>query len=256
LDLASLRRLLADESFFREWIYQGEVHSTMEMAKERAEAGAPEGTIVIAGRQTTGRGRRGRSWESPEGGVWFSLLLRPSSELGQAGCISVLLAVAAAQALKGHYMLPVLIKWPNDLLLNGKKLGGILTELATVGGCLEWLIAGVGINVNNPLPREARIPPTSLSQALGHPVPLEECFASALKGIAHAYMQFLREGFEPIRQRWSEFSALNDGIWVHQGEKRFEAHVRGLSEQGKLMVERAGRIEELVADDVTLSIKE
>jgi len=255
LDITRLRRALENESFFREWIYRDEVHSTMDLARERAEADAPEGTIVIAGRQMAGRGRRGRGWESSEGGLWFSLLLRPPIELCQAGCLSVLLAVAVAQALREHYALPVLIKWPNDLLLNSKKLGGILAELVSVGGRFDWLIVGIGINVNNPLPQGARIPPISLSEALGRLVPLEDCFAVVLKGIAQEYRRFLGEGFESVQQRWPEFSALSDGVWIHKGERRFEARICGLSELGELIVERAGRIEELAAEEVTLSIK-
>lgn len=255
LDVARLRSTLRDEPLFSEWIYQDEVRSTMDIARREAESGAPEGTLVIAGRQRSGRGRRGRSWESPEGGIWFSLLLRPPIELCQSRCMAVLLAVAAAQALRERYALPVLVKWPNDLLLDHKKLSGILVELASTGGRVDWLIAGMGINVNNPLPNEARIPPISLAKALGHPVPLEDCLAGILKEVGRAYRQFLQAGFEPIRQRWAELSALDDGVWIYKGERRFEAHVQGLSELGKLIVERAGQIEELVADEVTLSIK-
>jgi BirA family biotin operon repressor/biotin-[acetyl-CoA-carboxylase] ligase len=255
LDIDRLCAALKDEHFYRQWIYREEVGSTMDTAREEAERGAPEGTIVIAGRQMGGRGRRGRAWESPEGGLWFSLLLRPSFELCQSGCIAVLLAVAAAQALRERYALPVLVKWPNDLLLHQKKLGGILVELVSVGKRIDWLIAGMGINVNNPLPQEARTSPISLRQALGHPVELEDCLAVILRDIARTYRQFLRAGFEPIHQRWSEFSALSAGVLVHRGENRFDAQVRGLSELGRLIIERAGRIEELVADEVTLNLK-
>ncbi|OGF57361.1 MAG: biotin--[acetyl-CoA-carboxylase] ligase [Candidatus Fraserbacteria bacterium RBG_16_55_9] len=256
LDIARLRREFQGESFFTQWIYREEVDSTMDLARELAELGAPEGTVVIAERQTEGRGRRGRGWESPVGGAWFSLLLRPSIELCRSGCISVLLAVAIARALRERYGIPVSVKWPNDLLLNHRKLGGILIELSTVGERIEWLVAGVGINVNNPVPGEARIPSISLSGALARPVELEEFFVIALRAIAQSYSTFLSEGFEPIRQDWTGLSAVCDGIWVHKGEERFEAHARGLSDLGKLIVERAGRIEELVAEEVTLSLKE
>lgn len=255
LDVVRLRQDLQHESFFAQWIYRDEVGSTMDLVRELADLGAPEGTVVIAGRQTRGRGRRGRGWESPLGGAWFSLLLRPSVELCRSGCISVLLAVAIARALREQYALPVSVKWPNDLFLERKKLGGMLIELSTVGERIEWLIAGIGINVNNSLPRETRIPSISLSSALAHPIELEEFFSVTLMVIARSYLRFLKEGFEPIRQKWAELSALHEGIWVQKGEERFEAHVRGLSDLGKLIVERAGRIEELAAEEVTLSLK-
>ena len=252
--IADLQRALADERFFTRWIYRKEIGSTMDLAREMAEMGTPEGTVVIAGRQRAGRGRRGRGWDSPVGGVWFSLLFRPSIELCRSGCISVLLAVAIARALRERYGIPVSVKWPNDLMLHSKKLGGVLIELSTVGERIEWLIAGIGINVNNPLPKETRIPSISLSSALARPIELEEPLLVILKSIAQSYLRFLREGFEPIRHMWAEHSALYSGIWVQKGEDRFEAHVKGLSELGKLIVERAGRIEELVAEEVTLSL--
>ena len=162
-DLVRLRAELAGEVFFGELLYRDSLGSTMDLAKQRAEAGAPEGTLVIAGRQSAGRGRRGRGWESPPGGAWFSLLLRPQIAACEAGCLSVLLAVAAAQALRRRYGLPVQVKWPNDLLLERRKLAGVLSELATVEGQIIWLVAGMGINVNNVLPEEVRIPPISLT---------------------------------------------------------------------------------------------
>ncbi|HED03879.1 MAG TPA: biotin--[acetyl-CoA-carboxylase] ligase [Candidatus Fraserbacteria bacterium] len=252
-DLVRLQAELAGEHLFGELLYRDHIDSTMELARERAEAGAPEGTLVIAGRQSAGRGRRGRGWESPPGGVWFSLLLRPPIAACKAGCLSVLLAVAAAQALRRCYGLPVRVKWPNDLLLERRKLAGVLSELATVDGQILWLVAGMGINVNNVLPEGARIPPISLTQVLGHPVRLESCLALVLGEIASYYQQFLREGFEPVRAHWSEFSALDDGVWVRQGAKNFAAQVKGLSEMGKLIVEHDGRLEELSAAEVALS---
>ncbi len=256
LKVSRLRAELESERFFARWIFREEVGSTMDIARELAEAGAPEGTIVFAARQTAGRGRRGRGWESPEGGAWFSLLLRPPMELCRAGCLSVLAAVACALAIRERYALPVRVKWPNDLLLDNRKLGGVLIELAAVGAHIDWLIVGIGINVNNPLPKEARLPPLSLAGALGHSIDLEEFFAVILRALARWYLRFLQEGFEPIRTMWAELSALEDGIWVQRGGERFEAQVKGLSELGKLIIERSGRIEELIAEEVTLTLRE
>lgn len=230
-----------------------EVGSTMDVARVEAEAGAPEGTVVIAERQRAGRGRLGRSWASPPGGVWMSLVLRPQVELHQAGTLPVLISVAAAWSLRKRHGLPIGVKWPNDLLLYGKKLGGILVELAARGKRLEWLIAGVGLNVNNPLPEGACVPPLSLREALDRPVDLEETIWAVLAGIARHYAEFQREGFEPIRRRWSELSTLRERVWVERKGERFEAKVRGISASGGLLVERAGRVEELTGGEVTLA---
>lgn len=252
MDMGRVRRELEGEGFFRWWIYREEVSSTMDLARQHAEAGAPEGLVVIASRQSTGRGRFGRRWQSPVGGLWFSLLLRPPIKPDRSGCIAVLSAVAVAQALRESYALPIKVKWPNDLILHQRKLGGILIELSTGGESIDWLIVGVGLNVNNPLPSRVRVPPISLREALGRDVELEECLIVVLRGLAHHYRGFLREGFEPIRERWQELSVLEDRISFDRGKERFEAQVKGLSESGKLIVEHAGRLEELVAEEVTL----
>jgi len=255
-DLALLEDALKDEGFFREWIYREEVPSTMDLIRERAEAGAPEGTVAIARRQTAGRGRRGRSWASPEGGAWFSLLLRPPIELGQAGCLSVLLAVAVAWALRERYSVPVSVKWPNDLFLEGMKLGGVLIELSSTAGRIDWIVAGMGINVNNPIPPGLESVAVSLAEALEREVALEDFYIGVLRSIVREYRWFLEEGFELVRARWEDISALEVGeeILVQRGGERFEARVRGLSELGRLLIERAGRVEELVSEDVTLSL--
>jgi BirA family biotin operon repressor/biotin-[acetyl-CoA-carboxylase] ligase len=243
--------------FYREWFYREAVGSTMDVTRELAERGAPEATVVIAGEQTAGRGRHGRGWASPPGGAWFSLVLRPDIESSQAGCVSLLLGAALAGALRARYDLPVCAKWPNDLWLWNRKLGGVLIELSAVGGRLGWLIAGVGINVNNSLPEGARVPPISLAEALGRPVNINGLYAVVLGEIARSYREFSQRGFEPVRRRWWEFSLLQpgDAVTVERGDERYVARVRGLSDIGHLVVEDGdGRIEELAAADVTLCL--
>ncbi|MBI3461036.1 biotin--[acetyl-CoA-carboxylase] ligase, partial [Candidatus Acetothermia bacterium] len=230
------------------------VGSSNDLLKELAQHGASEGTVVIGEEQVSARGRLGRSWHSPKGGAWFSILLRPQMELGQSGCIAVTLAVGLAHGLREAYKLPIGVKWPNDLWLNGRKLGGILIELASRGEKIEWLIAGIGINVNNPLPSETRVPATSLAIALGREIALEEFYRLALGSISESYENFLKEGFAPVRARWREVSVLGDRVGVHQGEAKFEASVVGLSESGKLLVRTMQGIRELAAEEVSLSI--
>lgn len=251
-----LRRELAREPFFGD---EGErvdvfpeLSSTMDVMRERAESGAPEGTVVVSERQLRGRGRRGRTWSSPVGGAWLSLLLRPEEERRPVSSLSVLSAVGTARALHEAYGVPITVKWPNDLLINRRKLGGILIDLASSGESLTRAIVGVGINVNNEPPE--RIPSISLSEALGRPVELEACVASILRGIAHWYGTFLTEGFDVVRGEWERLSAVDVGeeIWVVRQDERYEARVRGLSKLGELLVERDGRTESLVAEEVTL----
>jgi len=254
LDRETLLAALEPQQFWRDVQIFETVGSSNDLLKDLAQHGAPEGTVVMGEEQVSARGRLGRSWHSPKGGAWFSVLLRPLVALAQSGCIAVTLAVGLAQGLREAYKLPIGVKWPNDLWLNGRKLGGILIELASRGEKIEWLIAGIGINVNNPLPNETRVPATSLATALGREIALEEFYRLALGSIAESYKNFSHEGFALVQARWREISVLKDRIGVHRGEKHFEASVLGLSESGKLLVSTSEGIQELAAEEVSLSI--
>ncbi len=244
--------------------------STNDALKGLACGGAPEGAVVIAREQTAGRGRFGRRWLSPKGGAWFSLLLRPPIPVEQAGCIAILIAVSLARALREGWGVPVGVKWPNDLYVphphslsvdgegglqagvRYQKLGGILIELSTNAAQIEWLVAGIGVNVNNELPPEARVPPTSLACELGHPVPLEDFFERALTALAHDYERFLSEGFAFVHAHWQELSVLPPRVLVKTDSGEIAAEVLGLSQSGKLVVHTGEGVRELAAEEVTL----
>lgn len=244
-------------------IYQTSVFevldSTSDALKKLARSNAPEGTVVIAREQSAGKGRLGRSWASPRGGAWFSLLLRPPIAVERAGCTSILIAVSLARALRERWRIPVGVKWPNDLYIENKKLGGILIELSSQAHKIEWLIAGIGVNVNNEIPKETRVPATSLARELGRSVSLEEFFDVALEAIVRDYERFLTEGFEFARRQWQELSILGVGEHVvvcsppTLGEGLGErSQVLGLSESGKLIVRTAETVRELSSEEVTL----
>lgn len=231
--------------------------STNDYLKQRAESGAPEGTVIIAEEQTSGKGRLGRSWASPRGGAWFSILLRPPIPAERAGCLSVLIAVSLARALRERWGVPGGVKWPNDLYVANKKLGGILIELSSQAHQIEWLVAGIGINVNNDPPQEAHVPATSLARELGKEISLDEFFDVALGALARDYERFLCEGFEFARSYWRELSVLGEHVVVSSPprvgeESSYEAEVLGLSESGKLIVRMRENIRELSAEEVTL----
>lgn len=228
--------------------------STNDYLKARAQSGAPEGTVIIAKEQTAGKGRLGRSWTSPQGGAWFSLLLRPPIPAEQAGCISILIAVSLAQTIQERWKVPTGVKWPNDLYARDRKLGGILIELNSCSDKIEWLIAGIGVNVNNEPPIQTRVPATSLSRELGKAINLEEFFDVALDAIARDYGRFLLEGFEFVRKEWQKLSVLPQRIEVESDTERFDADVLGLSPLGKLIVRTRERVRELTSEEVTLCL--
>jgi len=144
----------------------GRIGSTMDRLHELAEQGAPAGTAVVAEAQTGGRGSRGRPWHSPPGGLWLSVLYRPPASGGME-LLSLRLGLLAAAALEAPAPgIRVMLKWPNDLMLHDRKLGGILCEARWQGESPGWIVAGVGLNVTNPIPDDLRHTATALSEHL------------------------------------------------------------------------------------------
>jgi BirA family transcriptional regulator, biotin operon repressor / biotin---[acetyl-CoA-carboxylase] ligase len=142
----------------------GAVSSTQDEAHRLAAGGAAAGTAVVAARQTAGRGSRGRTWQSPVGGLWLSVISRPPDGAG-AELLSLRAGLAAAAALESLRGLPpVQLKWPNDVLLEGRKAGGILCEARWQGDVLAWVAVGIGLNVQNPAPASVRLPGCSLAE--------------------------------------------------------------------------------------------
>jgi len=159
-------------------------------------ADAPEGTVVIAGEQTAGKGRRGRKWSSPPGeGLYLSIVLRPQLPFHKLWQMAFVISLAACEAIRQVSGLDARIKWPNDILIEGRKVCGILIE--TRG----YVVAGIGINVNNQsFPSDLRA--TSIAIELGRTLPVSEMESALLDGIDARYSQFLSQGFPPILEAW------------------------------------------------------
>jgi len=230
--------------------------SSIDELKAQADHGATEGSVVLALTQTRARGRAGRSWQAPRGGVWLSALLRPNFAAEHAGCVSVLVAVALAEAFAAAFGLPVKVKWPNDLWLERKKLSGILIDLSTRGPQIDYMIVSVGTNVNNVLPKHTPVEATSLSEALGRPLPLERVAAVVLDALADGYEAFLRGGFQPFIERFEALSALGKVISFERDGNVVTAHVVGLNGEGKLVVQTAHGQQLLAAEEVHLEANE
>jgi len=252
MDLKKIRQTMRRSDFWTDIQIYDELPSSIDTLKQLADAGAPQGTAVIPLTQPSARGRSGRSWSAPHGGVWFSGLLRPQFKLEQSGCMSVLVAVCVANAYREKFELPVTVKWPNDLWIEGRKLSGLLIDLSSKDQQIDWMIVSIGTNVNNPLPENAKIPPISLSEALGHSLELEDVAATVMDALVDGYEQFLREGFAPFIEQWERLSALPDVIHYERNGEVFTASVVGLSEDGKLVVINNLGQEYLAAEEVHL----
>lgn len=238
--------------------YYDEIESTNVEAKELARAGAPEGTVVIAECQRAGRGRLGRRWTSPAGkGLLFSVILRPTLPMSRAHMLTIVSAVAAARGIESQTDASVRIKWPNDLFIGDRKAGGILLEVAGEQDVVEWVIVGVGINVNTEyaeLPVALRRTATSLMMATGDPVDRSELLARILLSLETAYREAQQHGFD---RALSEFRQrdylLKRSVTVQTREGSVIGEATGIDNQGALLVQLPHRhVRRFHSGDVTL----
>jgi BirA family biotin operon repressor/biotin-[acetyl-CoA-carboxylase] ligase len=227
--------------FGRHIRYEFSTASTQILAHGWAREGAPEGAIVIAEEQLQGRGRMGRSWHSPpRTGIWMSLILRPPIPIMHASHLTLLASVGVWEGIRRVTGLPIQIKWPNDLLVQGKKVCGILTELRGEHDQIHYVILGIGMNVNTQaehFPPELRKIATSLAIELGKPIHRAILLAAMLEELEKAYDRYLREGFSPIRERWEQVSGiLGKTITARTPQGKIHGIAEHLNEQGALLI--------------------
>lgn len=239
-------------------IWLKETDSTNAELKRLAAAGAPEWAMVIADRQTSGRGRLGRSWySSGPWGLWVSILLRPRMEPERAPFFGILAAVAVADAIKMATGLDARIKWPNDVEVAGSKVSGILPESGIGPSGLEWLVIGIGINLNEPsepMPDEIKDRATTLEALCHKKTDRSVLLDMVLDGIRRLYNLYIEEGAENILERAEDLSTVIGKKLnvIGQGEV-IEATALGMDEYGALLVEEApGRTKRLLSGEVSV----
>ena len=224
------------------------VGSTSDLAKELAEAGAPEGTLVWAREQTRGRGRHGRHWSSPPGNLYASLILRPGVPADRAAQLSFVAAVAMAETLST--LLPAVAqihhKWPNDILVGGRKIAGILLESAAGDGdAIDWLVVGMGVNVDSH-PEGGDYGATSLI-AQGVETTPEAVLAELCDGMLIWRQLWLEEGFAPVRAAWHDRATGVDApLRVEVGGEAVEGTYLGIDDAGALVLDVPGSGRRLV----------
>lgn len=234
-----------------------ELVSTNQHAQQLAAEGAAEGLVVLADAQSAGRGRMGRRWESPAGvNIYCSVLLRPQIPPRQAAQLTFLSAVATAETLISVCGLDARVKWPNDILVGGRKIAGLLNELSAETEQIHSLILGIGINVNmlpEQFPAELRYPATSVRIEKDVVQPRLPLVRSLLQRIDALYAEFLTEGFPVLRRRWERlFDLLDRQVEVDLGQRVISGVVGGLEPDGALKVFMPdGSSERVLAGDVT-----
>ncbi|MGP3667159.1 MAG: biotin--[acetyl-CoA-carboxylase] ligase [Candidatus Bathyarchaeota archaeon] len=236
--------------------YFEEVESTQNVAKTLVDAGLEEGTVVIAEKQTRGRGRVGREWFSPKGGLWLSIILKPNIPTSKVQRLSLLAGVAVAKTLKKLYKLNAKLKWPNDVLIEGKKICGILVEASGDVDKVNYVIVGIGININVRFTgrRELSTAATSILELLGKEVSMVKLTVKLLEEFEKLYLEFKHGEFSRIIEEWRKLSqTLGKKVKVESYEESFVGEALDVDEDGFLLVKvRDGLVVRVVAGDIHL----
>lgn len=235
------------------------IRSTNQVAMEMARNGASEGTLVLAEEQLAGKGRLGRAWYSPPGlGLWMSLVLHPNVPLERVFQVAICGALAVAETILERFPLSVRVKWPNDVLVRGHKLAGVLVETQLNGSDMHGVVLGIGLNVNHrtaDFPRFLRHRATSLRIELGRTVPRVELLGDLLARFEPLYVQFQERGLEPFLDRWRQLSAvLGRRVTLQIGPRNIRGTAVDIDSQGALILrEENGDRQRFLAGDVTLT---
>ena len=252
---AVLRRRLEGTPFAKHIHHFFTVGSTNDVAFELGHSGQPNGAVVLAEQQTAGRGRVGRAWHSEKSnGIYLSVLLRPAITPVEAPLITLVAGLAARDAVAEQTGVAPDLRWPNDLMLNGKKFGGILTEMHAEPDRVRFVVVGMGLNVNHEsLPTELRATATSLRIETGRTHSRSELVVRLLHSLDANYSQFIRQGAEHILRRFAAASSYCEGkrVRVATARETFLAVTAGLEPSGVLRVKREnGAVEPVLAGDV------
>jgi BirA family transcriptional regulator, biotin operon repressor / biotin---[acetyl-CoA-carboxylase] ligase len=256
---AEIRDGLQTSAFGRERIdHFSVIDSTNVHACVIANGGAPEGTLVVAEAQLRGRGRMGRLWFSPAGeGIYVSVILRPRVPPSDAPRLVLMTAVAVAETLLAHAAMPFTIKWPNDILVDGKKIAGILTEMRLDRDRIDYVVIGLGLNVNTraeTLPPEIEGTATSLCAVTGRLFSRADLLRTYLEKL-EGYYRLFREGhFEPIRERWRDLARIiGKQVKIAGVDRTYEGEVVDIDPTGFLILKSPdGTVERILAGDVSL----
>ena len=257
LELNSIRRRSAARRLGSEFHYFSEIGSTNTYARRLAEQGAREGEVVIADSQTDGRGRLGRHWVSPPNvNLYISFVLRPKLPPARAPQITLMAAVALAETLQPFLPVPPSIKWPNDITVNGKKIAGILTEVNCGADSVEFVVLGIGVNVNYPIDlmsEEIRQRATSVLVECQTKVSREDLLWRLIRDLDRCYGEIEENGFAPLALRWEAyFDWRGQRVRVELLDQVVFGIAKGIDHDGALLLEDDhGRLQRVIAGDVT-----
>ena len=231
------------------------VFSTNSIAKFLANHSADEGTVLISEIQTKARGRSGKKWEAPDGGVWMSLILRPNVPTARIGLITLATGVAIAKSIRSLGV-DARIKWPNDVLIHGKKISGVLTEVNATFNEIDWIVVGIGIDSNLKLEdfsEDIRIGTTTLTEELPTKVDENELIAVFLNEFEKVYQLYKDGEIETILKDWRDLAdTIGKYVNITQtGGKITQGYVVGINHEGSLIIERQdGTLEKIISGEL------
>ena len=231
------------------------VFSTNSIAKFLANHSADEGTVLISEIQTKARGRSGKKWEAPDGGVWMSLILRPNVPTARIGLITLATGVAIAKSIRSLGV-DARIKWPNDVLIHGKKISGVLTEVNATFNEIDWIVVGIGIDSNLKLEdfsEDIRIGTTTLTEELPSKVDENELIAIFLNEFEKVYQLYKDGEIETILKDWRDLAdTIGKYVNITQtGGKITQGYVVGINHEGSLIIERQdGTLEKIISGEL------
>lgn len=229
-----------------EWLGKRIIHkttttSTQEVAHQLAQEGAEHGTIIIADEQTKGKGRLDRKWHSSnEDGVWLSMILRPTLLPYMAPQLTLVTATVLADVLNSHSRVRPQIKWPNDILINNKKVAGILTEMQAEQDHINYVVIGIGLNVNqgqHTFPEAIQKQATSLYIETKEKTNLQQLVQHMLVAFEKGYTNYVNNGFSNIKQKWESYGfKVGEKIWLKTLKDYNEVVFLGIAEDGALLI--------------------
>jgi BirA family biotin operon repressor/biotin-[acetyl-CoA-carboxylase] ligase len=241
------------------------IDSTQDLAIRMAEGNAPEGSIVIGERQKRGRARVGRKWIAPKGGIWMSIILRPKIPTAESTILPLAIALAVCNAIRDVCKVNAKLKWPNDVIINGKKVAGILAEMSCEADRVNYVVVGIGVNANISVRKiESSIKgtpgyygATSLMKEKGKEVGRIALVRKILTELERVYLKLEKEGADMIIQSWKDLSAtLGSNVTVLQNEMCFEGKAVDIDYDGALLVKLPnGNIKRIVAGDVYVRVR-
>ncbi|HBY56514.1 MAG TPA: biotin--[acetyl-CoA-carboxylase] ligase [Candidatus Atribacteria bacterium] len=253
-----VQRELSTSYIGKKIFYFPELESTNIIAKEkvlhRSEV-IDEGTIIITEKQSAGKGRLGRKWFSPAGGIWLSIILFPQLPPSYIPRITLMTAVAIVKAIKIRTQIKSQIKWPNDILIQGEKVCGILTEMSAELDIINWIVVGVGINVNidnQEFPEDIREKTTSLKEVLDREVPRVRLVQVFLQEFERYYEKLKRKEFPSILEEWKLYSCtIGREIRINIGERIISGKAVDISEEGALILKKEnGELIEIISGTI------